>query len=92
MEWPKLEVGSAYCIDWLDHYEEPGDQAWHDVSQIKPDPSKQRTVGVLVKESRELLTVAHTLDKESNQSSAPFHIIKGTVVGVKKLALPRRKQ
>lgn len=90
MEWPKLATGQAYCIDWLDHYEEPGEQAWHDVGTMKPEPCHQRTVGMLVKETKELVTLAHTFDQDSQQSSAPLHILKSTVVGVRKLSLPRR--
>lgn len=86
-----LKIGSVYCIDWIDHYEEPGDQAWHDVGRIKPSPSEQRSVGYLIKETDELITVAHTLDKETDQCSAPFHILKGAIRGIRKLTLPKAK-
>lgn len=89
MEWPALRVGDAYCVDWLDHCEEPGDQAWHNLAAVNPEASSQRTVGILVKVTPQILSMAHTLDSDNGQCSAPFHIIRGSVAQIRRLSLPR---
>jgi hypothetical protein len=82
---------SAYVIDWLDHCDLGGSQAWTDVSKIDTKAPLIRTVGFIVKETTEGLVVSHTLHE--GECSTPFLILRSAIIRKEPIKLPplRRK-
>lgn len=76
----------AYVIDWLDHYDDSADTAWSSVEKIDPKPCLVRSVGFVVKQTTEVVTIAHSY--HGGECSSPFHILRSCIVRMEPITLP----
>lgn len=74
-------------IDWLDHYVDPASTAWVPVPDVTPAPIKVRTVGYVIKETDDIVTVAHTL--HDGEAIGVFHILKDVIIQMKDINMPK---
>lgn len=84
-------MSRVYVIDWLDHCDLGANQAWTDVDKIESTAPLIRTIGFIVKETKDGIVVAHTL--HDGQASTPFLILKSAIIRKEVVKLPplRRK-
>ena len=80
----------AYVIDWLDHYDDSADTAWSSVEKIEPQPCLVRSVGFVVKQTPQVVTIAHSY--HGGECSSPFHILRSCIVRMEPLSLPPRRR
>lgn len=80
----------AYVIDWLDHYDESADTAWSSVEKIHPKPAMVRSVAFVVKQTPEVVTIAHSFHE--GECSTPFHVLRSAIVRMEPLSLPPRRR
>lgn len=85
-----MKPGRVYVIDWLDHYDsEDTGNAWVPVSDAPVEPMRLRTVGYLISNGKEAISIAHTLD--GSHSTAPFIIVRRAIVSMIEIELPPAK-
>ena len=82
-----MVLQGAVVIDWLDHYVDPAETAWVPLDDMKPAPVLVRTIGFVVKETDEIITIGHT--HHEDEAIGVFHILRDTIIQVKALRLPK---
>jgi hypothetical protein len=63
-------------VQWLDAATEDG---WTSVDDVKPHKQLTLTTGFLLKETANIITLAHTYDPESDTCNGQMHIPKGMI-------------
>lgn len=81
-----MRAGRVYVIEWMDHCDSNGENAWINVSDIDAGAVYLRSVGYVVKLTEESVVIAHTL--QGGQASSPFTIVRSAVVRSEEIKLP----
>ena len=69
-------------VEWIDAHSEYG---WHEFSHVQSEPDPQRSVGFLIRESENTISIAQSHQEEGSLVADVLTIPRSYITSIKKL-------